>query len=29
MDVENYIMDWEIDGCEYERELFDIEIEEV
>jgi len=29
MDIENYIMNWKIDGCEYERELFDIEIDEV
>lgn len=29
MDIENYIMNWKIDGYEYERELFDIEIDEV
>ena len=29
MDMESRITDWEIDGCEYERELFEIIIEEV
>ena len=28
-DVENYKHDWEIEGSEYEHELFDIEIMEV
>ena len=28
-DAESRIADWEIDGCEYERELFEIIIEEV
>ena len=28
-DVENYKRDWEIEGSEYEHELFDIEIMEV
>ena len=29
MEIESRIADWEIDGCEYERELFEIIIEEV
>lgn len=28
-DIESYIDDWEMDGCEYERELFEVIIEEV
>ena len=28
-DVENYEHDWELEGSEYEHELFDIEIVEV
>lgn len=28
-DIESYINDWEMDGCEYERELFEVIIEEV
>ena len=27
--IESYIDDWETDGCEYERELFEVIIEEV
>lgn len=27
--IEEYIADWEVDGCEYERELFEVIIEEV
>ncbi len=29
MEIESRIADWEIDGCEYERELFEVIIEEV
>lgn len=28
-DIESYIDDWEIDGCEYGKELFEVIIEEV
>lgn len=28
-DIESYINDWETDGCEYERGLFEMIIEEV
>lgn len=28
-DIESYIDGWEMDGCEYERELFEVIIEEV
>ena len=29
MEIESRISDWEIDGCECERELFEVIIEEV
>ena len=29
IEIESRIADWELDGCEYERELFEIIIEEV
>ena len=29
MEIESRISDWEIDGVEYERELFEVIIEEV
>ena len=29
MEIESRISDWEIDGCEYKRELFEVIIEEV
>ena len=29
MEIESRIFDWEIDGVEYERELFEVIIEEV
>ncbi len=28
-DIESHINDWEMDGCDYERELFEVIIEEV
>lgn len=28
-DIESYIDDWDMDGCEYKRELFEAIIEEV
>ena len=29
MEIESRITDWEIDGCEYDKELFEVIIEEV
>ena len=29
MEIESRIADWEIDGCEYDKELFEVIIEEV
>lgn len=29
VDVESYMNDWEIEGIEYDKDLFEIEIEEV
>ena len=29
MEIESRIADWEIDGCEYDKELFKVIIEEV
>lgn len=29
MEIESRIADWDIDGCEYDKELFEVVIEEV
>ena len=29
MEIESRIADWEIDGCEYDKELFEVIIDEV
>ena len=29
MEIESRIVDWELDGCEYDKELFEVIIEEV
>lgn len=29
MEIESRIVDWKIDGCEYDKELFEVIIEEV
>ena len=29
MEIESRITDWEIDGCEYDKELFEVIIKEV
>ena len=29
MEIESRITDWEIEGCEYDKELFEVIIEEV
>lgn len=29
LDIESYINDWESEGCEYERKLFEVIVEEV
>ena len=29
IEIESRIADWELDGCKYERELFEVIIEEV
>ena len=29
MEIESRIADWELDGCEYDKELFEVIIEEV
>ena len=29
MEIESRIADWKIDGCEYDKELFEVIIEEV